>query len=67
MWNSYYYVFKIFLFVVKYMQNDIKDKYLVLLHNKNFGDSSQHFMTFLFYFRGYPGIPWEIPVTINIY
>ena len=46
-----------FVFVVlKYIQNDIKDKYLFQLHNENSRDSSLHYTPFLFYFREFPGI-----------
>ena len=45
-------------FVLKYIQNDIKDKYQFQLHNKNSRDSSLHYTPFLFYFREFPGIPY---------
>ena len=35
--------------VLKYIQNDIKDKYMVSLHNKNSRDSSLHYISFLFH------------------
>ena len=35
--------------VLKYIQNDIKDKYLVSLHNKNSRDSSLHYIAFFFH------------------
>ena len=46
-----------FCFVLKYIQNCIKGKYLFSFHNKNARDSSLHYITFLFYFRAFPGIP----------
>ena len=57
----------LFCFVLKFIQNDIKDKYLFQLHNKNSRDSSLHYTPFLFYFREFPGIPWGFPITINRY
>ena len=41
--------------IFKYVQNHIKDKYLVSLYNDNSRDSSLHYIAFLFYFRGLPG------------
>ena len=54
-------------FVLKYIQNDIKDKYPFQLHNKNSIDSSLHYTPLLFYFREFPGIPWGFPITKNRY
>ena len=47
----------LFGFVLKYIQKDIKDKYLFQLHNKNSRDSSLHYTPFFFYFRESQGIP----------
>ena len=49
---------------LKYIQNDIKDKYLVLLHSiKNNRDSSLHY-NISFLYRGFPGFPHGLPEAL---
>ena len=43
--------------MLKFIQNDIKDKNLVSLHNKNSRDSSLHYIAFLFYLGDSLGFP----------
>ena len=53
------------VFVLKYTENYMKDKYVYSLHNKNSRNASLNYIAFLFSSGDSLGIPWGFPVTIN--
>ena len=53
------------VFVLKYTENDMKDKYVYSLHNKNFRNVTLYYIAFLSYSGDSLGIPLVFPVTIN--
>ena len=53
------------VFVLKYTEKDMKNKYVYSLHNKNSRNASLNYIAFLFYSGDSPGIPWGFAVTIN--
>ena len=55
------------MFLYKYTENDMKDKYVYSLHNKNSRNASLNYIAFLFYSGDSLGIPWEFPVTVIEY
>ena len=47
------------IFILKYIQNDIKDKYLYSFHDKNSRHSSLHYKALLSYFTEFSGNLWD--------
>ena len=54
-----YNMYVIIIFILRYIQNDIKDKYLYSFHNKISRHSSLHYKALLSYFTEFSGNLWD--------